>query len=377
VNICIISSDVVARALPSDTIKEMIDIESLSSQVKHNCNISDARHWGYYSLCGLLLRLRELYRSEQGIPLWEKMPQEDIGRWIASRENLWREIEDKELTRITMNGNVFGPFEIEKINAELEKHDLIYGAGLGLHRKPCFFLADLLSKKTMNGFDVYVAGAEYARDLSDHPAMLQKNVIYARVEPTKLLIWNRFEEMRCRGKSALLFAFTNYGIAPEEAPSEDIGQRISLIAHSEAETYIHHEIGEAVEGEKIGAEWKAFLTSLPAGRVELLARAVKDILADTCNNGMLSYIIRKQKAGSLGFYLVFLSGMRKLLFPEIQDAFGLFVGSGDWSLIDHARKAGYIKACGYVERLLSVQRNCTGKESVADIIEREVLSGLL
>ena len=355
----------------------MIDIESLSSQVKHNCNISDARHWGYYSLCGLLLRLRELYRSEKGIPLWETMPQEDIGGWIASRENLWRELEDKELTPITMNENVFGPFEIEKINAELEKHGLIYGAGLGLYRKPCFFLADLLSKETMNGFDVYVAGTEYARDLSDHPAMLQGNVVYARVAPTKLLIWTRFEEMRCRGKSALMFAFANYGIAPEEAPSEDIGRRISLIAHAEAETYIHHEIGEAVEGEKIGAEWKEFLTSLPAGRVELLARAVKDILADTGDNGMLNYIIRKQKAGSLGFYLVFLSGMRKLLFPEMQDAFGLFVGSGDWSLIDHARKAGYRKAYGYMERLLSAYRKYTGEKAMADEIEREILSRLL
>ena len=355
----------------------MIDIESITSQIKHNCNISDARHWGYYSLCGLLLRLRELYRSEQGIPLWERMSQEDIGRWISSREKLWREMEDKELTRITMNGNVFGPFEIEKINAELEKHGLIYGAGLGLYRKPCFFLADLLSKKTVNGFDVYVAGAEYARDLSDHPAMLQGNMIYARVEPTKLLIWTRFEEMRCKGKSALLFAFADYGISPGEAPSQDIAQRISLIAHDEAETYIHHEIGEAVEGKKIGAEWKAFLTSLPAGQVELFARAVKDILADTCDNGMLNYIIHQQKAGSLGFYLVFLSGMRKLLFPEMQDAFSLFAGSGDWALIDHARKKGYTKACGHVQRLLSVHRNCTGKESVAGVIEREILSGLL
>jgi hypothetical protein len=355
----------------------MIDIESLSSQIKHNCNISDARHWGNYSLCGLLLRLRELYRSEKGIPLWGKMPQEDIGRWIASRENLWREFEEKELIPIAMNGNVFGPFEIEKINAELEEHGIIYGAGLGLYGKPCFFLADLLSKETINGLDVYMAGAEYARDLSDHPAMLQENVIYARVEPIKLLLWTRFEEMRCKGKNALLFAFTNYGIAPEEALSEGMVRRISLVAHAEAETYIHHEIGEAVEGEKIGAEWKAFLTSLPAGRVELFARAVKDILADTGDNGMLNYIIHNQKTGSLGFYIVFLSGMRKFLFPEIQDAFGLYVGSADWSLIDQARKAGYTKARRYVERLLSFHRKCTGKESVTSVIEREMLSGLL
>ena len=376
-NICTTSADIVARVPASDTIKAMIDIESLSAQIKHNCNISDARHWGYYSLCGLLLRLRELYRSEKGIPLWERMPQEDIGRWIASRENLWRELEDKELTPITMNGNVFGPFEIEKINAELEQHGIIYGAGLGLYRKPCFFLADLLSKKTMNGFDVYVAGTEYARDLSDHPAMLQEKVIYARVEPTKLLLWTRFEEMRCRGKSALLFAFSTYGISSGETPSEDAEQRISLIARTEAETYIHHEIGEAVEGEKIGAEWKAFLTSVPAGRVELFARAVKDILADTGDKGMLNYIIHNRKAGSLGFYLVFLSGMRKHLFPEMQDAFSLYVASGDWSLIDRARKAGYANAYGYMERLLSVQRNCAGKESVAGVIEQEILGGLL
>lgn len=355
----------------------MIDIESITSQVKHNCNISDARHWGDYSLCGLLLRLRELYRSEQGIPLWGKMPQEDIGRWISTRESLWRELQDKELTPISLNGNVFGPFETEKINAKLEKHGLIYGAGLGVYRKPCFFLADLLTKKTMNGFDVYVAGAEYARDLSDHPAMLQEHVIYARVAPTKLLIWARFEEMRCKGKSALLFAFSNYGISSGETPSEDIERRIALIAHAEAETYIHHEIGEAVEGEKIGGEWKAFLTSLPAGRVELFARAVKDILADTGDHGMLNYIIHNRKAGSLGFYLVFLSGMRKLLFPEMHNAFSLFVGSGDWSLIDHARIAGYTKANGYVERLLSVHRKYTGEESVAGVIEREMLSGLL
>ena len=57
-------------------------------------------------------------------------------------------------------------------------------------------------------------------------------------------------------------------------------------------------IGEAVEGEKIGAEWKDFLASLPAGRVELLARAVKDILADTGDKGMLNYIIRNLRTES-------------------------------------------------------------------------------
>jgi len=60
----------------------------------------------------------------------------------------------------------------------------------------------------------------------------------------------------------------------------------------------------------------------------------------------------------------------------MQDAFGLFIGSRDWSLIDHARKAGYKKACGYVERLLSVKE--IAQERIRSrVIEREILSGLL
>jgi len=50
----------------------MTDIQSLACQIKHNCNISDARYWGMYSLCGLLLRLRELYKVEKGIRPWGK-----------------------------------------------------------------------------------------------------------------------------------------------------------------------------------------------------------------------------------------------------------------------------------------------------------------
>jgi len=138
------------------------------------------------------------------------------------------------------------------------------------------------------------------------PAMLQKNVIYAEGGTDKTAHLDTFEEMRCKGKSALLFAFCElWCLALRRLPSQDIEQRISLIAHAEAETYIHHEIGEAVEGEKIGAEWKAFLASLPQVGSKSLPVPVKDILADTGNNGMLNYIIRKQKAGSLGFYLVF------------------------------------------------------------------------
>ena len=74
----------------------MTDIQSLAPQIKRNCNISDARYWGMYSLCGLLLRLRELYKVEKGIRPWENILQQDMGEWITGRENLWQELEDKD-----------------------------------------------------------------------------------------------------------------------------------------------------------------------------------------------------------------------------------------------------------------------------------------
>jgi len=356
----------------------MIDIQSLTSQIKRNCNISDANYWGFYSLCGLLLRLRELYSVEKGMRLWEKIQQKDIGEWISDRENLWKELEDKNFGDITVNGNVYSPFEVEKINAEVEKESLLYGAGFGLHMKPIFFLADLISKEKIDGYDVYITGGEYARDLSDFPAMLQERVIFARVDTTKMLLWERFNELRCRRlKSALEYAFSKYGITPEEEPSEDIERRISLIARSEVETYIYHELGEAFEGQKIGDEWKDFLADFPRSKAELFARAIKDILADTSENGMLRYIIKNLKEGSLGFYIVFLGGFRKILFPEILNAFQKFTETGDWDLIDDARKAGYRKAEEYAGRLLSIYKSHKSeKEFIAKYIENELLNGL-
>ncbi len=356
----------------------MIYIGSLTSQVKRNCNISDARYWGDYSLCGLLLRLRELYRVERGIRQWEKIPQEDIGRWISDREELWREIRDADFQDISINGNVYAPFETEEINAELEKEGLVYGAGLGLHLKPSFFLAGLSAKEAVDGFEVYIAGSELARDLSDAPAMLQGKVIFARTDITKLLLWGRFGDMKARKLGgALSFAFSRYGISPEDEPTEEMDRVMSGIASSEVDTYIYHEVGEAYEGKKIGREWKDLLFCLASSRAEPFARAVKDILSDTSGNGMLNYIITKQKEGSLGFYIVFLSGLRKLLFPEILDAFKLFLDTGDWSAVENARKAGYIKASGYMERLLYLYRNKTDRSSLLKSIDKELLNGLL
>lgn len=356
----------------------MVDVNKLSAQVKHNCNISDARYWDSYSICGLLFRLRDLYRTEKNIQPWMRIPKNEIGEWISERENLWNKISKKDFESITINGESLDPFDVEKINALLEQEKLLYGAGFGINMKPSFFLADLLSKETIDGFMVYTAGQEYVRDLSTYPALLQDGTIITRIDSTKLLLWQQFEELRGkRLKCALTYAFSKYGLAPDDAPSERIDREISRIARSEAYTYIYHELGEAREGQRIGNEWTELLGEMPRSKTEIFVRSVKDILSDTSDHGLLKHIIMHQKEGSLGFYLVFMSGFRKTLFPEILEAFKIFMEAGnwDWECIESARQAGYERGLEISEELLSMYRmHKKDKDYFLKLIDQRFLS---
>jgi len=353
----------------------MINLDAFISGIKRNCNISDAKYWGFYSLCGLLLRLRELYRSEKGMRPWERIDQTDISEWISAREAMWKDLEEKDFCDLAIGGEVYGPFEVERTNAALERENLLYGAGYGIHMKPSFFLADLLSKKKVDSHYVYIAGHEYVRDLAVYPATLQDGTIFARVDTTRYLLWEKFEELRLRGpKVSLTFAFSRYGIEPDDELSEDMYSEMFEVALSEVETYVYHEIGEASEEEKLGAEWRDLLLDFSGTKVEIFARGVKDLLSDTSEKGMLRYIIENKEEGSLGFYLVFLGGYRKPLFPEISKAFEGFVESGDWGLVENARKAGYRRASAFAEKLLSLRREKKDQASISAYIDEELLA---
>jgi hypothetical protein len=50
----------------------MSDLDRLIRQVRRNCDISDARHAGMFFICGLTLRLRDLFKWEKGLSPWEE-----------------------------------------------------------------------------------------------------------------------------------------------------------------------------------------------------------------------------------------------------------------------------------------------------------------
>lgn len=344
-------------------------LNNLLSPVRRNCLISDSRHWGDYSICGLLLRLRELYRFEKNLSYSEGIEHRDLAGWIGETEKLWGEMAGKEFLPLSVRGKEFDPFDSEGVNSYLQEHGLIYGAGYGIHMKPIFFLADLEEKKHFLGCTIYVAGKEYARDLSLHPAMLQNKTIYARREITEILLWERFEDVKAmKSKGALYRAFETYNM--ETRPDK---QKIKAAASAELLTYVHHELGEAHESDVLGPSWKEMLSETIGNKAALFLRGVKDVLADTSDRGMFKHIIAERKEGSLYFYLVFLSGYRRLISSNLHEAVSGFRERRSWEEIERARLQCYEKTKDLAIRLMETYK-ANGKTFEAEIEKQITLT---
>ena len=50
----------------------------LLTQIQHNCDVSDARDHGIYSMCSLVLKLRNLYKWERGLEPWSEPDSADL-----------------------------------------------------------------------------------------------------------------------------------------------------------------------------------------------------------------------------------------------------------------------------------------------------------
>ncbi len=326
-----------------------MDIKGIISDVKFNCNVSDAKFWGHYSICGLLLRMRELYKNEKGLMPWETIPSEDMTTWIGEREALWRELEDKDFQPINIDGKRYSPFDVESINGILNPRGLLYGGGYGTLGKPTFFISRLIKKTEILDYNLYYAGEELCRDLSTSMAMLQGICIFVRTEAIRLILWEKVSEMRARRFKGLLDrAFADYNIGKGTPNGLDLYERLGEITDDIKDLFVYHEVGEAVE-DSYGIQWEGL--SFSDRWLELHLRGIKDILADTSYKGPLKFIIDKRDERLLIFYLIFLDGIRKTLFPEIMNSYQNFLDKPDWKLIESARNKGYERAKSIIEGL--------------------------
>lgn len=287
-----------------------VQIPELYQAVKTNCHIADARHAADYTLCTYLMKMRELYRWEQGIGFEEELGGAEVSNWVRERESYWEDLEEQAFQSLPLQDALYDPFDQDALNAGLQAHHLVYSAGLGQKSAPHFFLADLVEHRQQDGFEVMVTGKEHARDLASPPAMSRGKTIFLRQESLRRMLWERVQEWRWnRCDSPMGRALVEYQL------DENLQAGLERLMLDQSETLLLHEIGEVEAGRQIGFDWHEMLMALAGTKAELQLRAVRDHLADALQT--LPGLLEPLQAERLHFYIGMLSPMRKSLAPAL------------------------------------------------------------
>lgn len=309
------------------------NFSQLMQSVQRNCNIADARHAREMTLCNYLLEMREFYRWEHELPLAQSVPGKELGSWISEREALWDALQAEDLEPLPLGRQSCDAFAVGTINAALVPQGLVYGAGYGRFGKPHFFLAQLERYERRQGLTLYISGCEYARDLAGPPAALQDGAVFLRRDALRRWLWEKVEIWGVRkADGALKSALECYGFAA------DAETGLERMAGQEAETLILHELGEAMAEPLLGAAWRDFIVSLKGRREEIVARAVRDNLADCLST--LPRLIERDAACSMHFYFANFEGMRSTLFPQLVQAYRRWRETGSPDALREAARAG-------------------------------------
>jgi hypothetical protein len=341
----------------------------LINDIKFNCDVSDAQYWGYFSVCGLLMRYRDLFRSEKGLKPWAEINREEILSWISGKESRWPDLEEKGFRDLTIGGRLYSPFDLVEINHALKDQHLIYGAGYGMYMKPTFFLAKLHTLHEVTGLSVYTSGTEFVRDLFTAAGMLQDKSIFLRLEPLMMLLLYKFSELNTRHVSALEDAFAQYGFKHRQIVDETFEKRIEKMAERYAGVVLRHEIAESREDI---SEWKNLLSEAGDRKAEHYLRAIKDLIADTSDHGPYKRIIDMRDRGALSLTIALMEGYRRVLYPEIQVAYNDFCRQGDWSAIERSRQAGYERFRSQRDAIVELYHGSSGKDDFSKKISERL-----
>jgi len=342
-----------------------MDIKQLISDVQLNCHISDARHAGNYALCVYLLKMREFYRWEHKYSFSEKLSTDEIGNWLNQREELWEEVENEDYHPIQIKDETLNPFDSLAINQAMKQTistletniNLIYSGGYGIKDKPHFFLAELESSSTINGYAIHISGKEYARDLTSPPAMSHNKTIFIRRESFKRMIWERTDEWRWnKPENAMARAIRCYDF------DNDLEGALSSMTDNELDAAVLHEIGEIQAGENL-AGWHQMMSEITFTQAEIMARAVRDHYADTLHT--LPTLIENNNQASIHFYFANLTNMRKHIFPSLIAAYNQWCENKDIKPIEQTVEKALDHWRSLAKKMLELHQQDTGQCSHA------------
>ena len=305
-----------------------MDLNRLTRQVLFNCDVSDARHAGIYSVCGLAMRLRDLYKWERRMAPWQEDEAARVLDWIGMKEDLWADLLETEYSRLSVGRTDYEAFDTQRINTALAGRNYFYGAGYAHHLKPTFVLAEIDREEFVCGYMVRYLGREYARDLLTLPAFNQDGVVILRTEAARMFLWDQIAYISNSGRRALDLALAACGLP--DSRTETIHRHYDAVFKVQQQILLNHEIGELDERVFNRKIWRQLLADHPHTAVELLARTLKDLLADTGPHGALTCLLRDRDTAALGLYMAFGNGMTRLLTPELICAFDAFILERRW-----------------------------------------------
>ncbi len=286
----------------------------LIEAVQTNCHIADARGAADLTLCIYLLQMREFYRWEQGIAALQPLPREAIAQWLSDREALWASLEPRDYAPLPIGDDRIDPFDVDAVNARLQSHGLVYGAGYVSAGRASFVLAQLEHAGRRGELALRVAGTEHARGLSAPPAALQGSTVLLRRQSLQRWLWEKFEAWRLKRPSGpFKAALDAHGFA------QDDEQAVQRLADAELEPLVLHEMGEFGASRELGPDWQALRAALPSRRTDLFVRAARDHWADCMVT--LPSLLRQGNDASLHFWFANLEGVRALLFPRLWPAY--------------------------------------------------------
>jgi len=345
------------------------DFPRLVEAVQRNCDISDARYGRDMTLCTYLLEMRELYCWEHELPLTALPPKEELGPWLIQREALWGAIEETPFEPLPVGGRTLDPFDASAVNAELAPEGLVYGGGYGRFHRPQFFLGQLERRETREGLEVWIVGCEYARGLSAPPAAYQNGSVFLRRDALRRWLWEKVELWGTRQPDgAMKSALSCYGF-----DQDPIGA-LDRMSDGETESAILHEIGEGRAEALLGWSWKEMVAALRGKRAEILARAVRDNLADCLST--LPALIERGASGSIHFYFANFEGMRRHLFPRLVSAYRLWREDANAAPLLDAVSGGSDHWHRVAGRLMSLHQEPDGGERAIEALATQEPSPL-
>ncbi|MCB2190376.1 MAG: hypothetical protein KQI62_02350 [Deltaproteobacteria bacterium] len=350
--------------------------EGLLAQVKDNCAIADASVAGRFSLCGLLLRLRNLYKWERGLPPWQEQDTSQVLEWVSEREQLWEEALEKEPQPLSLNGRSYDPWDTEGINQVLVPLGLLYGAGVVGGGAPVFFLARQEKIWQTDGLVVHQLGEELTQDILFLPGLRQGSDIFLRSGPFPYLVWDLLADPRPSQTGFKRFALQAYGRDYREVVTNPSWEALEPVLEGEMQAVLWHEMGEAGDAAPAQELLGMAASEHPGSDVEHFVRGIKDLMADCGPQGRLAQIAAHQSQGALGLYPVWQAGFLKLLFPEIVPAVQGFMDHGDWEAVEKARLAGWRKAVDAAEELEEILSGYKDAEA-RTLVRRVVMEPLV